>query len=93
MEATGEEPSYSIINLINHFIVYRERWELVEGNALKGPSWIVILPISTSSLQKKKENGGRTPPLSLPVFSVQGDSPGKNTRVECHALLQGIFPT
>ena len=22
-----------------------------------------------------------------------GDSPGKNTRVGCHALLQGIFPT
>ena len=46
-----------------------------------------------SSGKKKKENGGRTPPLSLPVFSVQGDSPGKNTRVECQALLQGIFPT
>ena len=25
--------------------------------------------------------------------SVRGDSPGKNTRVGCHALLQGIFPT
>ena len=25
--------------------------------------------------------------------SVHGDSPGKNTRVGCHALLQGIFPT
>ena len=25
--------------------------------------------------------------------SVQGDSPGKNTAVGCHALLQGIFPT
>ena len=25
--------------------------------------------------------------------SVQGDSPGKNTGVGCHALLQGIFPT
>ena len=25
--------------------------------------------------------------------SVQGDSPGKNTRVGCLALLQGIFPT
>ena len=24
---------------------------------------------------------------------VHGDSPGKNTRVDCHALLQGIFPT
>ena len=25
--------------------------------------------------------------------SVSGDSPGKNTGVGCHALLQGIFPT
>ena len=25
--------------------------------------------------------------------SVHGDSPGKNTRVGCHALLQRIFPT
>ena len=25
--------------------------------------------------------------------SVHGDSPGKNTRVGCHALLQGICPT
>ena len=27
------------------------------------------------------------------VPSVHGDSPGKNTGVGCHALLQGIFPT
>ena len=25
--------------------------------------------------------------------SVHGDSPGKNTGVGCHALIQGIFPT
>ena len=30
---------------------------------------------------------------SLPGFSVHGDSPGKNTRVSCHAFFQGIFPT
>ena len=30
---------------------------------------------------------------SLPGSSVHRDSPGKNTRVGCHALLQGIFPT
>ena len=30
---------------------------------------------------------------SLPGFSVHEDSPGKNTGVGCHALLQGIFPT
>ena len=26
-------------------------------------------------------------------FSVHRDSPGKNTGMGCHALLQGIFPT
>ena len=30
---------------------------------------------------------------SLPGSSVHADSPGKNTGVGCHALLQGIFPT
>jgi len=30
---------------------------------------------------------------SLSGSSVHGDSPGKNTGVGCHALLQGIFPT
>ena len=32
---------------------------------------------------------GHSPPGS----SVHGDSPGKDTGVGCHALLQGIFPT
>ena len=30
---------------------------------------------------------------SLPGFSVHGDSPGKNTKVGCHAPLQGTFPS
>ena len=30
---------------------------------------------------------------SLPVSSIHRDSPGRNTGVGCHALLQGIFPT
>ena len=30
---------------------------------------------------------------TLPGPSVHGGSPGKNTGVGCHALLQGIFPT
>ena len=30
---------------------------------------------------------------SPPGSSVRGDSPGKNTGVNCHALLQWIFPT
>ena len=32
-------------------------------------------------------------PHGLPGSSVHGDSPGKNTGVGYHALLQGIFPT
>ena len=30
---------------------------------------------------------------SPPGSTVHGDSPGKNTGMGCHALLQGIFPT
>ena len=30
---------------------------------------------------------------SLPGSSVHRDTPGKNTGVGCHALLQGTFPT
>ena len=30
---------------------------------------------------------------SLPASSVHGDSPGKNTGVGSHALLQGVFLT
>ena len=30
---------------------------------------------------------------SLPGSSVPGDSPGKNTGMGCHALLQGILPS
>ena len=30
---------------------------------------------------------------SPPGSSVHGNSPGENTRVGCHVLLQGIFPT
>ena len=28
-----------------------------------------------------------------PGSPIHGDSPGKNTGVDCHVLLQGIFPT
>ena len=30
---------------------------------------------------------------SLPCSSLHEDSPGKNIGVDCHALLQGIYPT
>ena len=31
--------------------------------------------------------------LGLGEVTNPWDSPGKNTEVDCHALLQGIFPT
>ena len=36
--------------------------------------------------------GGLRTYCSLTGSSVHGVSPGKNTGVGCHALLQGIFP-
>ena len=36
---------------------------------------------------------GNAMDCSPPGSSLHGDSPGKNTAVGCHALLQGIFPT
>ena len=33
------------------------------------------------------------PWIDVPDSSVHGDSPGKNTGVGCHGLLQGVFPT
>ena len=41
----------------------------------------------------QEELGLYTMHCSLPGFSVHGNSPGKNTGVGCHFLLQGIFPT
>ena len=43
-------------------------------------------PVVSDSLQRRGL-------CSLPGSSVYGDSPGENTGVGCHALLEGIFPT
>ena len=48
--------------------------------------WCAVLTQSCPALCSPMDNG----PLGS---SVSGDSPGKNTRVGCHALFQGIFPT
>ena len=47
------------------------------------------------SLQAKQSCPTSCDPIdySLSGSPVHGDSPGKNTGVGCHALLQGIFPT
>ena len=47
--------------------------------------WVLSHSVVSESLQPHR--------LPLPGSSVDGDSPGRNTRVGCHALLQGIFST
>ena len=47
----------------------------------------LLLPCSSICMQMS------TLMCSLPGSSIHGDSPGKNTGVGCHFLLQGIFPT
>ena len=47
-----------------------------------------VLCLVTQSFPTLFDPTGYSPPGS----SVHGDSPGKNTRVGCHALLQEIFP-
>ena len=48
-----------------------------------------------SVLRLAAQSGPTLRPMdcSPPGSSVRRDSPGKNTGVGCHALLQGIFPT
>ena len=45
------------------------------------------------SVAQSRPTLGHPMDCSLPGSTVLGDSPGKNTGVDCLALLQGIFPT
>ena len=58
------------------------------GNVTTKWSFIVLL-LTRSVMSDFLSPHGRSPSCS----SVHGDSPGKNTGVGCHVLLQGIFPT
>ena len=49
----------------------------------------LVLCLVTQSCLTLCDLMGRCPPSS----SIHGDSPGKNTGVDCYALLQGILPT
>ena len=51
--------------------------------------WVAILCLVAQSCPTFCDPMNGSPPGSF----VQGDSPGKNTGVGCHAFLQGIFPT
>ena len=57
----------------------------------KGPA--VALSTSSSLLSLSVMSDSATPWTVAPRLPCPWDSPGKNTGVGCHALLQGIFPT
>ena len=51
-------------------------------------------PADTCHRKQSEWSESRDPmDCSLPGSSVHGDSPGKNTAVDCHALLLGTFQT
>ena len=57
------------------------------------PATHTLLLLLLFSLSVVSESFVTPMDCNLPGSSVHGDSPGKNTGVGCHALLQGIFPT
>ena len=80
-------------------------WSLRFNKNIKIEVWLLYTAVSGSVVQQSESAvyawlvAHSCPTLcdpmdcSPPDSSVHGDSPGKNTRVSCHALLQGIFPT
>ena len=55
------------------------------------------IPLNKAWTQSKALRCAKVPShvrlFATPSSSVHGDSPGKNTGVDCYALFQGIFPT
>ena len=65
------------------------RRESVSTNQGDLPSWWKVKMLVAQSSPTLCDPHG----LKLARLLRLGDSPGKNTRVDCHSLLQGIFPT
>ena len=61
------------------------KWHFISSD-LPSPNSKVLVPQLYLTLCNPMD-------YSPPSSSVHGDSPGQNTGVRCHSLLQGIFPT
>ena len=64
-------------------------WAWDSDNQTPGFKLLKVKMLVSQSCQTLCESMDCSPPGS----SFHGDSPGRNTGVICHALLQGIFPT
>ena len=67
--------------------------ELGGTASLPGASLLYLRYLLCAVLSRSVVSDSLQPHGLLPDSSVHGDSPGKNTGVGCHALLQGIFLT
>ena len=82
--------------------VDRESWQATVHGFAKNQTRLIVLYFDFCGAWRYAVLclvGQSSPTLCDPIncswsgSSVHGDSPGKNTGVGCHALLQGIFPT
>ena len=64
-----------------------------EGRRRRGQQRVQWLNGITSSMDMSFSKLQEAMDYSPPSSSLHGDSSGKNTEVDCHGLLQGIFPT
>ena len=78
-----------LVHFNNEPSILREKWTSLILSVFRGIFWYFFsLSITQSCLTLCNPTD-----CSPPGSSVQGQTPGKNTRVGCCALLQGVFPT
>ena len=78
--------SYYMTSLV-HFLLKSSLFSILPWKALYYRNCAVCLVVQSCPTLCNPMD------YSLPGSSVHGESPGKNTGVGCHSLLQGIFPT
>ena len=85
-EFTPASPSFPCTGSFTHsaYAGKRTDFDCLNCNAPKFQVYVYVQPCPTLCDPMD---------CSPPGSSVHRDSPGKNTGVGCHALLQGIFPT
>ena len=66
---------------------------LADGFITTSTAWEALISYQFSSVAQPCPNLCNPMGCSQPGSAVYGDSPGKNTGMGCHALLQGIFLT
>ena len=64
-----------------------------DNNRMTVLIFLLLMPLCVCLVTRSCPNLCNPMDCSPPGSSVHGDSPGKNTGVGCHTLLQGIFLT